>query len=446
MFCENCGKEIPDVASFCPNCGAVVLPAPDEEIQTDQPSPDAEKKHRRIWIPVVIVVAAVVVVLALLMGFGILGNFGKKSVELNDYVSVQFEGTDGYGEADITFDYSALGDDFDGDIKLSNEAGQEGYQLFSEVLKDLAVVSVTPDSGLSNGDEVTVSWSVDVDAMEPLIRGDLELVNDPFTIEVSDLKEIEAFDAFADVSVSFTGVSPDAQASLEVGESELGADAYSLDRTDHLAIGDTVTVSIDDAAAGALEEEKGICPAEMSRDYTVEGVASYVVSLDEIPDDGMAEMEDYAESVKTDKAEDWPESVHQLNSTDYVGSYLLTRNDDSGEGDANIIYLVYKLNVTKFGKDEDGKDANSTFDYYWYGSFTDLEILPDGSLYVDYDSFTEPGFDTTIDVVTYDYTETDEKKQEISTEYRGYEDLQSLYDDLVKPMLDAYTLDSSVSD
>jgi hypothetical protein len=28
MFCQSCGKEIPDLASFCPACGHPVRPAP----------------------------------------------------------------------------------------------------------------------------------------------------------------------------------------------------------------------------------------------------------------------------------------------------------------------------------------------------------------------------------------------------------------------------------
>lgn len=38
MFCEKCGKEIPDSTKFCPYCGAPVSKAQDLSTKQERPS------------------------------------------------------------------------------------------------------------------------------------------------------------------------------------------------------------------------------------------------------------------------------------------------------------------------------------------------------------------------------------------------------------------------
>ncbi|MCX5775750.1 MAG: zinc ribbon domain-containing protein [Firmicutes bacterium] len=61
MFCENCGKEIPDRALFCPYCNEQVTTqcAPvkikTEEVEVFVDEVDEELSHRMKWLPVYIV-------------------------------------------------------------------------------------------------------------------------------------------------------------------------------------------------------------------------------------------------------------------------------------------------------------------------------------------------------------------------------------------------------
>lgn len=90
MFCNQCGKEIPDGTVFCPNCGAKqesmeavpVQAQPIEPMPGAAPSvPEQKKKANpvKIIIPVAAVALVLVVVLALLL-FG-----GKKSSDVMEY-------------------------------------------------------------------------------------------------------------------------------------------------------------------------------------------------------------------------------------------------------------------------------------------------------------------------------------------------------------------------
>ena len=49
MFCEKCGKQIPEGAAFCPYCGAKVeVPfAPKQEVVDPKPHPEAKKEEKK---------------------------------------------------------------------------------------------------------------------------------------------------------------------------------------------------------------------------------------------------------------------------------------------------------------------------------------------------------------------------------------------------------------
>lgn len=46
MFCKNCGKQIPDDAAFCPNCGAAtnVVPPPSVSANANTSSGEVGQK------------------------------------------------------------------------------------------------------------------------------------------------------------------------------------------------------------------------------------------------------------------------------------------------------------------------------------------------------------------------------------------------------------------
>ncbi len=258
----------------------------------------------------------------------------------------------------------------------------------------------------------------------------------------------EMFDAFANVTVEFSGISPDATAVILFtgdGAYDLG---YSLNPSEGLANGDIVTVTVDDQLAEEMRLERNMYPEELSKDYVVKGLNAYVSSLEEIPAESMEALKEYAVTVKTDKAEEWPADEHRLDSIEYVGCYFLSEKAGEDQGDNNLLYLVYRLNVTKYGRNVDGSESDLNFDYYWYGGFADAEILEDGSFSVDYDTFTEPTFDdsSSFVITTYDYSKTDPADQSIGTKYRGYQDMDSLFEDLIAPKEDAYTWEFAEAD
>ena len=74
MFCGHCGTEVPDIAEFCPNCGAAMRPSQATVVDAYSPSDESAKAAQKPKRPkkktglIIGIVAAVVVVAAIVAG------------------------------------------------------------------------------------------------------------------------------------------------------------------------------------------------------------------------------------------------------------------------------------------------------------------------------------------------------------------------------------------
>lgn len=83
MFCNNCGKEIPDGALFCTGCGKKIGDNAEQPVvqqpviqQPITPQPAAQSNKKLIW--VIIAIAAVFLIVAVIFGVLILGKLDDK--------------------------------------------------------------------------------------------------------------------------------------------------------------------------------------------------------------------------------------------------------------------------------------------------------------------------------------------------------------------------------
>ena len=90
----------------------------------------------------------------------LLSGCGRKTVriDLSDYLNALYSGSDGAGKARGDFDYSGF------EKALIAEAASDEFDLGKLVRFEASmVIMVSPDSGLKNGDKVTVNVSYDKD-------------------------------------------------------------------------------------------------------------------------------------------------------------------------------------------------------------------------------------------------------------------------------------------
>ncbi len=466
MYCNNCGSEVKSGSKFCPKCGAPVTPTETQKEETSgfpnddtatsdsassQPSSEinasTQKRRPKWWIFVIIAVVVVVVILAI-----VFGRRSSREINLNDYVTVEFAGYEGYGTADVSFDWDSLSSKYDQKIKVDQSGWGGFYDSFSELLDDCIYMHVDPESGLSNGDEVTVSWDVDTEDLDACIEGTIKISADPETYTVSGLEKGDTFDAFEGVSVEFSGTSPDATAAIIKSADVPSQLSFSLDRSEGLSIDDTVTVRISDESANAYMQEDGLFPEELTKSFPVENVAYYVTDLDQIPEDGMDKMKEQAEDVFNSIVAEWDSEERVLKSMDYVGSYFLTEKEGVENANANMIYMVYNIHATQLGKEANGNQTEESVDYYWYLGFTNGMVLADGTFSIDYnDNITPSAYSNFItetgdgfNVITYDYTQEMPWSQEIDLDYTGFKDLDSMFNSVVTSRIDEYNYESTV--
>lgn len=305
---------------------------------------------------------------------------------------------------------------------------------------DAVEFSYEPSEWLSNGDTVTVTVDVDKDVFDEY---KLKLESETAAFPVKDLEELQEFDPFENVTVTFSGYVPNGTARIKTTSSKTGLSLdYDLDVDSGLSNGDTVTVTLlSYYTEEELEEyclKHGLIPTATEQTYTVEELTSYAASLDEIPEDMLTKMDSQTRDViSSNVSSDWDaENGEIFNSADLLGYYFLTTKDGYESNYVqNEIYLIYQINAdwTGYSKGDAG-----TFSYFYYVKFENALILDDGTCSVDLSEYDYPSWHS-VEVSSYvnDYGYRPINKY-------GYTSKESIFSDCVASKLDEYTYESTV--
>ncbi len=457
MYCEKCGAPLPKDARFCGKCGARVTQTPSSS-GTDPAGEKAsgrgpESKPQKTKIPkkfLWIGIAAIVVIVAAIVLLA-LRPWKSKMINLNHYIQVEYSGYNTLGQADWYFDYAAFQADYGDKLDYSEDAKQilDDTLFFSSFLEYTQPVewfedeeylgSLDPSGSLSNGDVLTFSWEFDEIDQAMLQSGfNYSFRYSDMEFTVSGLEEAETFDPFAELSVTFTGISSDGMVSIQNNAAAPPASAltYSVTPADGLSNGETVTVSIDNLDLTSLVNAYGMVPSATSKDYTVEGLSEYATTLNEIPEETLQQIQAQCEDVIASYvANKWNADDVSVADTTYLGSYLLVPKVISGYIGNNLT-MVYQIRVHEYHVATSSWDdsIDSYFNLYYPIRFYDLILEPDGSCTVNLGNY-----DTTGNSFSHYYTYH-------SYYYYGYEDLAALYSDYVTKSLEYYTYESSVAD
>lgn len=284
---------------------------------------------------------------------------GKHSVDLNDYISVEFSGGDGIGVARVVFDSSAL-----------NSELQENYSgapvnAYDDVNKIVRSISYDTDvtNDLSNGDKVTLSieWNDDYAS-----DSKFKLSGKETTYKVSGLTERVELDLFADVELVLDGVSPNATVLVSNTSTNKNLEnvRYSLDKY-NVANGDEVTVT----AYGNLSENEFIIDT-YEKTYIVDGADEYAKAYSDLDDSALERLKSQAEDVLTSELANRSSYLSLMHQNSYAyGFDIASVNIKSKELDSayfatfkdglqrsysdvyNSIFLVYEVTATD-GKSE----------------------------------------------------------------------------------------------
>ena len=351
-------------------------------------------------------------ILGIMVGGVLLTGCGEKTVNLNECVEVQISGIDEQGKAEVEVDYDKMADLLAKAMKIDlDEEDIESWDDLGATMGDFDKITegedcvefqVEPSENLKNGDKVKVKAVIDEEAAKEL---KIRFKFDEIEKKVEGLQEaikISQEELFKDIVVEFTGIAPEAEVQIRntskdkvISNIEFSVDkAYNLDKGDSVVVTATVPENL---------SEQGYVFENISKEYKVEAVDSYVKNFNEMPEEGlkkiMKQASDMIEAqLKLKKVESvfkkGEERMAMMNSFETISqpelttSYFYTLKDgmEGNFGCKNAMGITYIFDVTQLGGGFFEEPAADYQDCYILISCQDMILTKDGELQFDIDT------------------------------------------------------------
>lgn len=358
MYCGKCGAENENGAKFCKACGAE-LESPvgqmpdiggkiaDAKNAASVDLSKATDKVKSLSKPKMIgIAAAVVVVIAIIIKIAGSGP----SINLNDYLTIEASGYEGYGKATVSIDWDAIEAKYGDKVEYTKKAKDEYGGLLElmtplEAIQENVSVSLDPRENLSNGSEISYTWEVEDDISEYL-NCKVKFKDSTYTVE--GLTEIGTFDPFESLVVTFSGTAPNGEIDLEYNGDGLTEYDFECDKTYGLSNGDKVTITLNSDDMSRYAESLGMVPSATEKEYEVSGLDAYVTQYSDLTEEFIATLKKETEDeIYSWTASNYDSSV-SLSDLSYAGYILLSEkvDEDGYGGDSNSIYIIYKGTVS----------------------------------------------------------------------------------------------------
>ena len=416
-----------------------------KEIKAKKQAKEMEKseKQGKSNSAIIVGVAVGLILLVLASFFALFPR--KTKLDLDKYVTLSFEGYDGYGKAMVQFDKDAYLKDYKKKIKLKKSGNflqdslTQNYGA-EELLYDFYidgrwVIEGATDGKLKNGDKVKFAWKLNQEELEENFK--LKLSSKGQELDVQGLKDVKLFDAFQNLDIKFTGISPDGSVEWKGTGDMDGSKGYyfTVEPSMDLKNGDKVKIKIEPKNPEALIQKYGMAPKEMEKEITVEGLPSYVDKAEDVSESLLQDMQKELTDKIQSQIANQGEQVSFVGA-EYLGYYFLNAKSKSAF-EHNIIFPVMKVNVQINIPD---KSYSAQHSYYFTGSFENIMDEGNGKITVDLNDMSIPYHYASIDTGVTAWFST------IKFNFSGFEDLNSLRNQCVSQKLDKYTVEETVKD
>lgn len=429
MQCPVCRCELPDHSKVCVRCGArfsgsnvqrssniqntsqdfckeIVSNGRKMEGYSVQPvTHHTSRKNICLLAVAILLVSAVVYFLF----------FAKRAIDLDKYMTVEFDGYDTCGTVHASLEEEELLHELSG--TLNN---------IEDVMMITGAISwqFNQEDHLSNGDKVILSYQINQEILE---KYGIKIKAEDSEYKVSGLNPVQKLDPFQGMYVEFKGISPGISASLgregedtdeedldeDLGDTENTSDMmdaldYELSQTENIKIGDTITVTVTTDAEEFLQAYGYVFTSE-SKDYVCEGQPSYLSASEELPEEGLESMKNQTLDVIETYFADRTDRLKQIGDLNYEGYYLLNSKEFQDYSTNNLVYVIYSVTVAS---PEERFKKQKVFIPVGY---EDIVINTDGTAEID------------LDVHYIEYT-TD---VDFMLSVPGFQSLEEMYTELV---------------
>lgn len=373
-----------------------------------------------------IIGACVALVLVLLIVIAL----HKPTVNLNDYLKVTYGRYDGGGVAYTEIDWNSMKEDFENKISYKRGMAQTGGMTPIDIIMEYTNANIEgKNEKLSNGDKVSYTWKVDKDAIAKLIKCKIKYSDG--SKKVSGLKEMELFDPFKNLKVTFSGVEPNGEADIEYNGDMLSEYDFTCDKTSGLKNGDKIKISLTEDA-GYYVDQYNKAPSVLEKEYKVKNLGKYLSKIKEVDTDGMNSARAKAQKSISDMVDYWSEDV-TLDKVSYAGDYLQVAKD-SDDYTKNYYGVIYQINAHI---QPDGGQRKDVVSYYSM-KFENVIVGGDGKCEIDLDEYDVPYDDFSVEVTSGDLSSG-------SYSFDGYQTLEELKKNYVDEVADEFDCEWDVS-
>lgn len=337
-------------------------------------------------------------------------RFRVKVFWLDPYLQVEIQGADGYAVANPVFDEESFRADLEESlIQSGSKPGQEEAEKISKEIAEsiLFEIDITkteedggtddeadgetdedgeentqedfeiPDSGISNGDVVSVYAYVNEDVLVSLReKGFIYAFEcDPVVGTAEGLKEANPYDPFEDLFVSFTGMSG-------AGEVEIYYEGdypfyYIAEPSTGLRNGDTIEVRVQLEEGYDLDDivdEYHIMPVSLSKHYTVSGLYVTITGINDLTEDAMDTLIQEGREAAGKLLEDEYQEDERF-ALDDAGLYFASGAEEQ-QDTKNYVFCIFSV----YYSNTDGEELQ----YYYYVRFKDLVLDDSGEVVADF--------------------------------------------------------------
>lgn len=373
-----------------------------------------------------IIGACVALVLVLLIVIAL----HKPTVNLNDYLKVTYGGYDGGGVAYTEIDWNSMKEDFENKISYKRGMAQTGGMTPIDIIMEYTNANIEgKNEKLSNGDKVSYTWKVDKDVIAKLIKCKIKYSDG--SKKVSGLKEMELFDPFKNLKVTFSGVEPNGEADIEYNGDMLSEYDFTCDKTSGLKNGDKIKISLTEDA-GYYVDQYNKAPSVLEKEYKVKNLGKYLSKIKEVDTDGMNSARAKAQKSISGMVDYWSEDV-TLDKVSYAGDYLQVAKD-SDDYTKNYYGVIYQINAHI---QPDGGQRKDVVSYYSM-KFENVIVGGDGKCEIDLDEYDVPYDDFSVEVTSGDLSSG-------SYSFDGYQTLEELKKNYVDEVADEFDCEWDVS-
>ena len=309
---------------------------------------------------------------------------------MSKYYEISIKGFNGYAKASITETvdpYTAL----TAEGKIKNESSLNStlsaYAFFADLDGKLSKTQ-----NISNGDTIELTFTYNKDLAKRL---KFKVKNTTIKLKVSGLEEGKKIDPFADLELTFSGVSPNGKVTVNNnnGDDFIRRISYSIDKKSKLKNGDTIVVTASYNENYAIEN--GYVVTATTKEYKVSGLDYYLDDKTTVSADNKAafekEFKDRIDAILASRTESiynqFGESVYggenpTAGTPQMVKGYLLSvKNTDNYYSTYNKFVIIYKVDIEmKAGKYSSYPEKFGKRTGYIAVEFTNAGISSEGIL------------------------------------------------------------------